>query len=218
MKAERLYFVAFVFLAILTIIMAIATLLEPQMGTNFIRLNIYDTCWFVALWGITALLSFFISLKLRIYKKIPVFLLHISFIIILIGAFLTYLTAQRGTLHLRTDASAVSNNIEIPFDIQLQKFETQYYTGTHTPSDFVSYITVKDKNNFTENAAISMNHIYKHRGYRFYQSNYDSDGKGSILSVSFDPYGTTITYIGYASLLFSFIWLGLWKWRQAKGN
>ena len=30
---------------------------------------------------------------------------------------------------------------------------------------------------------ISMNNILKYRGYRFYQSSYDEDGQGSLLSV-----------------------------------
>ena len=34
-------------------------------------------------------------------------------------------------------------------------------------------------------------------GYRFYQSSYDRDEKGSVLSVNYDGLGTTVTYIGY---------------------
>ncbi|MEF8983939.1 MAG: cytochrome c biogenesis protein CcsA, partial [Bacteroidales bacterium] len=55
---------------------------------------------------------------------------------------------------------------------------------------------------------IYMNNILKHRGYRFYQSSYDQDEKGSVLSVNHDPVGTGITYAGY-SLLFLFIILSL---------
>jgi cytochrome c-type biogenesis protein CcsB len=45
-----------------------------------------------------------------------------------------------------------------------------------------------------------MNHILKHRGYRFYQSSYDLDEKGTVLSLNRDGPGTTITYLGYLLL------------------
>ena len=36
---------------------------------------------------------------------------------------------------------------------------------------------------------IYMNHILKYRGFRFYQSSYDNDELGTILSVNHDPAG-----------------------------
>ena len=41
--------------------------------------------------------------------------------------------------------------------------------------------------------------------YRFYQSGYDANGQGTVLSVSHDPYGIGITYTGYSILLVSII-------------
>ncbi len=55
---------------------------------------------------------------------------------------------------------------------------------------------------------IYMNHILKHRGYRFYQSSYDPDETGTVLSVNHDPAGMMITYAGYL-LLFLFIVLSI---------
>ena len=43
---------------------------------------------------------------------------------------------------------------------------------------------------------IYMNHILDYKGYRFFQSSYDMDEGGSVLSVNFDP-GTPITYLAY---------------------
>lgn len=45
----------------------------------------------------------------------------------------------------------------------------------------------------------------QHRGYRFYQSSFDADGKGSILSVNRDAAGTTLTYLSYALLFLSMV-------------
>ena len=42
-----------------------------------------------------------------------------------------------------------------------------------------------------------MNNVLNYKGYRFFQSSYDKDEKGTILSVNFDWWGTLITYIGY---------------------
>ncbi len=53
-----------------------------------------------------------------------------------------------------------------------------------------------------------MNNILKYKGYRFYQSSYDQDEKGTILSVNHDLAGMLVTYAGY-SLLFLFIILAL---------
>jgi cytochrome c-type biogenesis protein CcsB len=48
---------------------------------------------------------------------------------------------------------------------------------------------------------IFMNNILKYKGYRFYQSSYDQDEKGTILSVNHDMAGMLVTYSGYAMLI-----------------
>ncbi|MBR4845557.1 MAG: cytochrome c biogenesis protein CcsA, partial [Bacteroidaceae bacterium] len=52
-----------------------------------------------------------------------------------------------------------------------------------------------------------MNNILSHKGWRFYQSSYDEDGRGSWLSVNYDPWGTGVTYVGYIVLLASMVWM-----------
>ena len=46
-----------------------------------------------------------------------------------------------------------------------------------------------------------MNNILKYKGYRFYQSSYDNDEKGTILSVNRDMAGMMVTYTGYVLLI-----------------
>ena len=53
---------------------------------------------------------------------------------------------------------------------------------------------------------VSMNHIGRKGGYRFYQSSYDSDQQGTVLLVASDPYGIGITYTGYLLLLLGWLW------------
>jgi len=50
-----------------------------------------------------------------------------------------------------------------------------------------------------------MNNILNHGGYKFFQSNFDPDEKGTILSVNHDFWGTWITYLGYFLLYFGMI-------------
>ena len=46
-----------------------------------------------------------------------------------------------------------------------------------------------------------MNKVIYEQGYRLYQSSYDADEQGTILTVNNDTAGTGITYAGYLLLL-----------------
>ena len=94
--------------------------------------------------------------------------------------------------------------IKLPFAIKLDKFELQRYPGSKSPSSYSSYVTVIDKDKRFK-YHIYMNHVLDYKGYRFFQSSYDMDEKGSILSVNHDP-GTLPTYIGYILMTIGFIW------------
>ncbi len=92
-----------------------------------------------------------------------------------------------------------SKPFTVPFYLQLDTFEIARYPGSMSPSSFKSYVTVLDDNAFK--AEIYMNHVLHHKGYRFFQSSYDEDEKGTVLSVNADPVGSTVTYFGYALLM-----------------
>ena len=98
-----------------------------------------------------------------------------------------------------------SKAYELPFQIKLKNFEAQKYPGTEKSySSYESQITVvDDKEKF--DYRIYMNHVLDHQGYRFFQSSFDPDEKGTILSVSHDFWGTLVTYIGYFILFFAMI-------------
>lgn len=91
-----------------------------------------------------------------------------------------------------------STIIPLPFSIHLRDFQLERYPGSMSPSSFASEVTLIDpSNNLEMPYRIFMNNILKHRGYRFFQSSYTSDEKGTILSVNNDSLGTTVTYLGY---------------------
>jgi hypothetical protein len=98
---------------------------------------------------------------------------------------------------------AVSSSL--PFQLRLNDFIIERYPGSRMPSTYESRVTILDEVfGIEEPYRIYMNHILKYRGYRFYQTSYDEDEKGSILSVSRDP-GTPVTYAGYAILIIGLI-------------
>ena len=119
---------------------------------------------------------------------------------------------QLGKLHhLKLDGLDISMRvgaklIKIPFEIKLVDFQLERYPGSMTPASYASEVVLIDKEqNINQPYRIYMNHVLDHRGYRFFQSSYDPDEKGSILSVNHDP-GTLPTYFGYLLLMVGMIW------------
>ncbi|EAL3939906.1 cytochrome C biogenesis protein [Campylobacter jejuni] len=84
---------------------------------------------------------------------------------------------------------------QLPFDIYLRDFVLDRYPGSMSPASYASEITIKN-NNENFDYRIFMNNVLDYDGYRFYQSSYDQDEKGTVLSVNKDP-GKIPTYIGY---------------------
>jgi cytochrome c-type biogenesis protein CcsB len=87
---------------------------------------------------------------------------------------------------------------ELPFSILLRDFQLERYPGSNSPSSYASEITLKDPSSSVEKPfRVFMNNILKYHGYRFFQSSFDQDEKGTILSVNQDYWGTMISYLGY---------------------
>ena len=104
------------------------------------------------------------------------------------------------------DMSVGAKLIKLPFSIKLEDFELLRYPGSMTPSSYSSRVVLIDKEqNLTMPYHIYMNHILDHRNYRFFQSSYDPDEKGTVLSVNHDP-GTWPTYLGYLLLTIGMLW------------
>lgn len=89
-----------------------------------------------------------------------------------------------------------SKIINLPFSIYLKDFQLERYPGSMSPSSYASEVVLKD-GVMEEPHRIFMNNILKHKGYRFFQSSYDTDERGTILSVNHDSMGTSVTYFGY---------------------
>ncbi len=99
-----------------------------------------------------------------------------------------------------------AEKIKLPFEIKLKKFELDRYPGSMSPASYASEVVLIDKEEGIEMPyRIYMNHILEHRGYRFFQSSFDQDEKGTVLSVNNDP-GTWPSYFGYFLLALGMFW------------
>lgn len=319
MKIIKLLFaslyVAIPLMAIYAILIAVATFIENDYGSNAARVLVYNTWFFnfLHLWLLVCLVGVLIRYKFLAQKKYASFILHLSFIIIIVGAGITrffgveglmniregessssfvsseiYLNIllsngeSRYALHIPVNVSYASNkmldekvafgdnsftikstaitkltsdkkdstakmeaviafqgkdypltligggqigqdsvvgfddgtnvvlnwgarDIDLGFSIKLEDFILDRYPGSNSPSSYKSKVIVQDGTKEMP-YEIFMNNVLDYKGYRFFQSSYDMDEKGTILSVNNDP-GKIPTYIGYALLFVACVWL-----------
>lgn len=207
--------IIFILYILVLVCMAATTIVEKSQGTDYAHAHYYGAWWFILIWAVLAALGAFYIIKRKV-KCASTLTLHLSFIIILLGALLTHVSAKRGMIHLRigqpTDTYMAQDEEQgmkeekLPFSLCLQKFEAKMHDGTNAVADYSSKFTVIDGDDKSE-GEVSMNNIYSHRSYRLYQSSYDEDGKGSVLAINADPYGIPVTYTGYALLFISLVWM-----------
>ena len=207
MKSSKI--IIFTLYTLIVVCIGIATVIEKYRGTSFVGEQIYGAWWFSALWAVLTVAALAYIMQQRLYKRVAVMLLHLSFVVILAGALTTHLFARRGIVRLRTNIPEMTyvdkdNRVgHLPFMLMLKEFRIINYPGTDAPLDYQSVIlssVVGDLQSTTE-THVSMNHIGNIDGYRLFQQGYDSDGKGVTLGMNYDPYGIAITYVGYLLLL-----------------
>ena len=189
--------VIFTLYILLVVCIGFATVVEKYRGTAFVGEHIYGAWWFSALWAVLTVASLAYIMKQHLYKRMAVMLLHLSFVVILVGALVTHLTAQRDTIHLRV---GIPYHLTSTSQITLKEFRIINYPGTDAPLDYQSVIL-----HGNEQVLVSMNKVGNIDNYRLFQQSYDSDGAGVSLGVSYDPYGIAITYFGYLMLLIGII-------------
>lgn len=204
--------VLFLYVA-LTLTLAVATFVEYAQGTAFVGKYIYHSPAFCIGWGLLVLCTLWVLFRKRMWRQLPSLGLHLSFVVILTGALLSFLTARKGMAHLRPQVSVTQfveqetgRVLDLPFALRLDTFFIKYYAGTEAPSDYVSRVSTFSLTQPDSLVSeISMNRVLDYQGYRFYQSSYDEDERGSWLSVNYDPWGTTVTYVGYGMLALSML-------------
>ena len=191
-------------MAAVVLAMAAATVLERLQGAESAGRLVYHSTWFMVLWGVLAVSGMLFLLSRNVFRRIFTLGMHVAFVVILAGALVTHLTGESGSVYLRTGEDLSSYEMDngetasLGFGLRLEQFSIDYYPGMKRPKDYRSDITLLPEG---EQRTVSMNHILKKDGFRFYQADYDEDLQGSILAVSHDPWGVGITYAGYILLL-----------------
>ena len=217
------YKAAIILMAIYAILMAIATFVEKEYGTEVAKAVIYYSPLFILLQALMVINFLVITIKRKLFtvRKWGYTLVHLSFIIILVGAMVTHVMGKEGMIHLREgEKSNVilvkqgKGHVEqhLPFEVELLDFTLTRYPGSKSPSAYESLLRLYVDGQSFEHL-VYMNHVLDLHGYRFFQASYDPDEQGSILSVSYDVAGRRITYTGYAIL-----YLGLLGCLIGKGS
>lgn len=184
---------------LLVLSMAAGTLVQRNLGVDAAQQAVYHSWWFALLFALLALLMLFTTVR-RLWHRASVFGLHLAFLLMLLGALLSTLTGQSGEVAL-TEESFRQEDISLPFTVAMEDFQVVNYPGTDSPQDYRCQLIFYDSGQ-TLRQTLSMNHIGRYRGYRFYLSGYDTEG-GLTLKVCHDPYGIAVTYISYILLLIS---------------
>ena len=197
---------------LLIAVLAAGTIVEKLHGADFASSHVYGTWWFVALWAVFLIVAAILTFRDNNWKRPLVLTLFLATTFILLGAFLTKTTGQHGRMKLEPNRPNSQFYIEengeitkeaLPFTLVLDHFEIETYPDSEKPKDYISHLEVQD-GDASKDVIISMNNILKHKHYRFYQSDYDKQGN-SILDVAHDPWGITVTYVGYALLLVALV-------------
>lgn len=214
----------FILLLAVAAVIAIATIVEKNDGTEYALRQVYGTWWFIALWALVAIAACVLMWKRKMWRNWPVMLLHAAFLVILAGALTTHLTSHRGMTHLREgettrsywakdEHGAYTVSEKMPFYLALREFTITYDSDGTTPADYVSHVVIATTDGETS-TTISMNNIGRVKGYRIYQTSFDDDAHGSTFTISYDPWGTVVTYAGYILLAIGMICTSVQKSRR----
>ena len=190
-------------------VLAAGTIFERYRGAEWVADHFYTSWWFIVLMALVAVGAVVAIVQGRMWRRPAALMVHAAVPVILLGGALTTWTGLHGSMTLSPGIPSTTidtgngHTAALPFEMELESFEVLTYPGTHTPMDFVSHVVAEGQRH-----DISMNNILRHRGYRFYQEDYDEEGR-STLSVSHDPWGIPVVYTGFALLLIGLGWLML---------
>ncbi|MCK9997206.1 MAG: cytochrome c biogenesis protein ResB, partial [Candidatus Krumholzibacteria bacterium] len=95
---------------------------------------------------------------------------------------------------------------QLPYSLHLDDFVLQTYPGSDNPATYESWVSLTDKGKGIEGKKVHifMNSPLDHRGTKHFQSSYDPDRRGTVLTVNNDP-GKLPTYIGYTLISLGFL-------------
>lgn len=146
----------------------------------------------------------------RKMRQLSLWLIHLSFVVIVCGGIITHFYEEQGHIHLRegetthefqkSSGDSIYTPTTLPFYIKLETFSIEQEGNNHI--DYVSHIVVRDRHH-TDTTSISMNKPLFAKGYRIIQASYDPDMNGTHLAIIYDPWGTGLAIFGFFLFLLS---------------
>ncbi len=201
-----------ILLIVMSVTLASATIVErySPSAASFL----YHNPVTITLWILLVIDFFLIRIRRSGAGKVPVGsdILHISFVVMLTGAFITMTTQKEGHVYLesgQTERTLTLDNghtVPLHFSVRLDSLEISRYPGTGNPSGFTSYVTIV-RDGVAQKRTVSVNHPLRLSGWRIYQASYEPEKGASILQMVRDPWGTAVTYAGYILFLLAFVLL-----------
>lgn len=204
-----------VLLAIYGVTMAAATFFEKSTSTVEVFRVFYHSWWFFCVQFLMCVNFIGVAAKMHLLRqrKWGVLMLHYGFVVILAGAMFTHVFSYEGIMHIREGETSSSLYIgkpqdgvmmELPFSVELEDFVLERYPGSSSPSSFESYVIIRHDGK-TSREKIFMNNIAYVGQYRIYQTSYDRDELGTVLTVNKDLTGMIISYFGYIIMTLGFV-------------
>ena len=196
-------------IAVVVLALIVATLLESLYGSSFAIENFYHSKWFILMWALLAITAMMYILNTS--RLTTLVMLHASFVVILLGALVSFITSRHGSIAIAHEGAPASmfttpdGTLEkLPFRLQLTDLKTIYPENSETPADYVATVVVNDRKE-QHTHTVSLNSPMKINGYRFCIKGVSEENLS--LTVSHDIYGRPISYAGYFMVFLSFLLL-----------
>lgn len=210
MKFLSSRYLSMLLLAIYAILLASATWAEKAYGSSFAQDFIYFSPLFIALQAAIILNMLAIVYRGRYMqqRRWGMLLTHVAIAFIFVGALVTHIWGQEGTMHIREGQSQstmvlkgenAGHIVHLPFSLTLRDFVLHRYHGSTSPSSYESHVTLHYQGK-SEDVEIYMNHTLDVAAYRLFQLSFDPDEAGTYLLVNYDAWGRKITYFAYTLL------------------
>ncbi|MDD2567612.1 MAG: cytochrome c biogenesis protein ResB, partial [Thiovulaceae bacterium] len=132
-----------VLMAIFAFSIGYATFIENDYGTITAKAEVYNAKWFellLLLLSINLLVNIF-KYKMYTRKKAPIFIFHVAFLVIVVGAAITRYFGFEGTMHIREgEESSVMQSADTFFSVEAQAGEA------HAKSSEIVYLSKRGSN------------------------------------------------------------------------
>ncbi|HEY3296956.1 MAG TPA: cytochrome c biogenesis protein ResB [bacterium] len=209
--------VTIVLLVLLAIVMSVGTYVETAYSNGAARVLVYRTWWFDGLVALLALNLIGCTLRRAPYKPHQAgwITTHIALLLIMAASVITHRFGLHGQMMIpEGDAANVyaleqidrktleivnGETRQLPFSLQLKKFDQLKYPGTEMTRMFRSRVDVWDPaRTDTVHYDIVLNHPLVYDGYKISQASFVDlpDGRrATVLGIATDP-GIILMYFG----------------------